>query len=381
VRRLAILGSTGSIGRSTLDVVEGLGDIEVVGLAARSSGDALVAQVDRWRPKVVALEDPGAAERVRARVPAGTTVLGGPDALSALAAMPEADVVLVAVVGAAGLRPTLAALEAGHDVALANKETLVAGGEIVTRARARSGAHLVPVDSEHSAIYQCLAGEDPRAVKRLILTASGGPFLRRPIGDLPRVTVEEALAHPTWNMGPKVTVDSATLMNKGLEIIEARWLFDVDAGSIDVVIHPQSLVHSMVEFVDGSIMAQLATPDMRGPIQHALTTPGRRVGPVRPMEWSRVTMTFEQPDPSRFPSLALAREALRAGGTTPAVLNAANEVAVARFLSRDVAFTDIPAIVGAVLARYAPRPAATLEAVLDADAWARREAAAVSPAA
>jgi 1-deoxy-D-xylulose-5-phosphate reductoisomerase len=381
VRRLAILGSTGSIGRSTLDVVEGLGDIEVVGLAARSSVDTLVAQVERWRPKIVAVEDGDACERVRARVPAGTTVLGGPDSLSAMASLPDIDTVLVAVVGAAGLRPTLAALDAGHDVALANKETLVAGGEIVTRARARSGARLVPVDSEHSAIFQCLVGEDPAAVKRLILTASGGPFLRRPIDDLRRATVEEALAHPTWNMGPKVTVDSATLMNKGLEIIEAHWLFDVDPARIDVVIHPQSLIHSMVEFVDGSIMAQLATPDMRGPIQYALTAPGRRTGPVRPMEWNRLTMTFEQPDPARFPSLALAREALRAGGTAPATLNAANEVAVSRFLKRNVDFTDIAAIVGTVLAKHAPRQAATLEAVLDADAWARREAIEVSPAA
>jgi 1-deoxy-D-xylulose-5-phosphate reductoisomerase len=380
VRRLAILGSTGSIGRSALDVVERLGDIDVVGLAARSSVDAVVAQVDRWRPKVVAIEDPEASERVRARVPVGTTVLGGPDALPTLAAMPELDIVLVAVVGAAGLRPTLAALEAGHDVALANKETLVAGGEIVTRARERSGARLLPVDSEHSAIYQCLAGQDRAAVRRLILTASGGPFLRRPIQDLPRATVEEALVHPTWNMGPKVTVDSATLMNKGLEIIEARWLFDIDPAHIDVVIHPQSLVHSMVEFVDGSIMAQLATPDMRGPIQYALTAPGRRAGPVRPMEWNHLTMTFEQPDPARYPSLALVRQALRLGGTAPASLNAANEVAVSRFLNRRVAFTDITAIVGAVLARVDPGPAATLDAVLDADRRARRDAEAVSAA-
>jgi 1-deoxy-D-xylulose-5-phosphate reductoisomerase len=284
--------------------------------------------------------------------------------------------VLVAVVGAAGLRPTLAALDAGHDVALANKETLVAGGEIVTRARERTGARLLPVDSEHSAIYQCLVGEDRASVKRLILTASGGPFLRRPLGDLRRVTVEEALAHPTWNMGPKVTVDSATLMNKGLEVIEARWLFDIDPARIDVVIHPQSLIHSMVEFVDGSVKAQVATPDMRGPIQYALTAPGRRAGSLRPVEWDRLTMTFEQPDPMRYPALGLVRRALRSGGTALACLNAANEVAVARFLDRRVAFTDISAIVGTVLGRHDPRPAATLDAVLDADGWARREAAA-----
>ncbi len=282
--------------------------------------------------------------------------------------------VLVAVVGAAGLRPTLAALEAGHDVALANKEALVAGGAVVAAARARSGARLLPVDSEHSAIAQCLAGQDRSAVRRLILTASGGPFLRRPLEELRFATLEEALVHPTWSMGPKVTIDSATLMNKGLEIIEAHWLFDVPPERIGVVIHPQSLVHSMVEFIDGSVIAQAAVPDMRGPIQYALTAPGRRPGLVRPVEWGGAALTFEEPDAVRFPSVALAREALGRGGTAPAVLNAANEVAVQRFLRRHIGFLDIVETVRAVLDRHATRPADGLETILQADAWARVEA-------
>lgn len=373
--RLVILGSTGSIGRAALEVAESLGDVRVTGLAVRASADALLAQVMRWRPRAVAIEDAAGAGRLEAALPAGTTLFGGPDAATELAAMPEADIVLVAVVGAAGLRPTLAALDAGHDVALANKETLVAGGHLVAAARDRSGVRLLPVDSEHSAILQCLTGEDRRTIRRLILTASGGPFLRRPLTDLNTVTVEEALAHPTWNMGRKVTIDSATLMNKGLEIIEAHWLFGVAPEQIEVVIHPQSLVHSMVEFTDGSTIAQMARPDMRGPIQHALTAPHRRPGLVRPLEWDRVSLTFEQPDPARFPALALAREALRRAGTAPAVLNAANEVAVERFLAGALRFPEITDTVAAVLAQHQPRPAPPLDAVLEADAWARERAA------
>ncbi len=373
--RLVILGATGSIGRAALEVAESLGDVQVVGLGVRRSADALLAQVMRWRPRAVAVEDTAAADRLAAALPAGTALFGGPDAATALAAMPDVDIVLVAVVGAAGLRPTLAALDAGHDVALANKETLVAGGHLVAAARDRAGARLLPVDSEHNAILQCLNGEDRRTVRRLILTASGGPFLRRPLTELHTVTVEEALAHPTWNMGRKVTIDSATLMNKGLEIIEAHWLFGVTPEQIEVVIHPQSLVHSMVEFTDGSTIAQVARPDMRGPIQYALTAPHRRAGLVQPLEWDRLSLTFEQPDPARFPALALAREALRQGGTAPAVLNAANEVAVEQFLGGTLRFPEITDTVAAVLAQHQPRPASSLEAVLDADTWARRRAA------
>jgi 1-deoxy-D-xylulose-5-phosphate reductoisomerase len=375
--RLVVLGSTGSIGRATLEVAEALGDVAVVGLAARRGGDLLLQQARRWRPRAVALADTSAAAAIRAGLPAGTDLLVGADAATTLAALPEADVVLIAVVGAAGLAPTLAAATGGRTVALANKESLVAGGALVRAACDHTGARLIPVDSEHSAIYQCLAGQDRAAVRRLLLTASGGPFLRRPVAELRDVTVEEALAHPTWNMGPKVTIDSATLMNKGLEVIEAHWLFGVAPEQIEILVHPQSLIHSMVEFADGATIAQAATPDMRGPIQYALTAPRRRPGLVRPMEWDRLTLTFERPDPQRFPALGLAAEALRRGGTAPAVLNAANEVAVSRFLAGAIRFAEIVDIVGDVLGRHQTRPARTLDAVLDADAWARAEAAQV----
>lgn len=371
--RLVVLGSTGSIGRAALEVAAGLGDVQVIGLAARRDAELLAEQAQRWRPRAVAVEEAAAGDRLRSHLPAGTQLLVGPDAATTLAAMPDADMALIALVGAAGLRPTLAALETGCDVALANKEALVAGGALVAAASERSGARLLPVDSEHSAIFQCLAGEDRTAVRRLILTASGGPFLRRPVDELGDVTADEALAHPTWTMGPKVTIDSATLMNKGLEIIEACWLFGVEAEKIDVVIHPQSIVHSMVEFVDGSIIAQAAVPDMRGPIQYALTAPARRPSLIRPVEWRRLALTFEEPEAERFPALAVAREALRRGGTAPAVLNAANEVAVGRFLDRRIRFPEIVETVRAVLARHEARSAVTLDAVLAADSWARRE--------
>ena len=375
--RLVVLGSTGSIGRAALEVAEALGDVSVVGLAARRSHDDLLRQARRWRPRAVAVEDPDAAALVRAGLPEGTELLVGREAATALAAMPDVDTVLVAVVGAAGLAPTLAAASAGRTIALANKETLVAGGALVRAVCHRTGARLIPVDSEHSAIYQCLAGEDRSAIHRIILTASGGPFLRRSLHELRDATVEEALAHPTWNMGRKVTIDSATLMNKGLEVIEAHWLFGVAPDQIDVVIHPQSLIHSMVEFTDGATIAQAATPDMRGPIQYALTAPRRRKGLVRPMEWDRLTLTFEHPDPKRFPALGLATDALRRGGTAPAVLNAANEVAVGRFLDGSIRFPEIVETVSVVLGRHQARPALTLDAVLEADAWARAEAAQV----
>jgi 1-deoxy-D-xylulose-5-phosphate reductoisomerase len=377
VTRLVVLGSTGSIGRAALEVAEALGDVSVVGLAARGGGDVLLRQARRWRPRAVALGDAAAAAAIRFALPSGTELLAGADALTTLAALPEADVILVAVVGAAGLAPTLAAAAAGRTIALANKESLVAGGALVRAVCDRTAARLIPVDSEHSAIYQCLAGQDRAAVRRLLLTASGGPFLRRPMAELRDVTVEEALAHPTWNMGRKVTIDSATLMNKGLEVIEAHWLFGVAPEQIEVLVHPQSLIHSMVEFADGATIAQAATPDMRGPIQYALTAPRRRPGLVRPMEWDRLTLTFERPDPQRFPALGLAAEALRRGGTAPAVLNAANEVAVGRFLEGAIRFPEIVDVVGVVLGRHQTRPAQTLDAVLDADAWARAEAAQV----
>jgi len=338
-RRLAILGSTGSIGRAALDVVRSLrasGEaFEVVGLAAHRNIELLAAQVREFRPAAVAVaaSRDAAAEALGAGAPGWHgEVLAGADGLAALAAGTGAELVLVAVSGVAGLRPTLAALDAGADVALATKEALVAGGPLIMEAAARSGRRLVPVDSEHSAIFQCLAGQSQAEVRRLWLTASGGPFRRRSPEELDAVTPQEALRHPTWSMGRKVTVDSATLMNKGLEIIEAHWLFGVPAERIEVVIHPQSLVHSCVEFVDGSVLAQIGPRDMRLPIQYALTYPRRQPAPPRPLDLRALgALEFEPPDPRRFPCLVHAREALARGGTAPAVLNAADEVAVRLF--------------------------------------------------
>ena len=379
-RRLVLLGSTGSIGQSTLDVVRFLrgseAAVEVAGLSAYRSVPRLAEQVREFRPAAVAV---GAAEDARALRAAAPgwhgEVLVGPGGLAALSAGGSADLALVAVEGVAGLRPTLAALEAGRDVALATKEVLVAGGALITAAAARTGRRLLPVDSEHSAIFQCLAGHPAEHVARLWLTASGGPFRRRSRGDMAGVTPAEALRHPTWKMGMKVTVDSATLMNKGLEIIEAHWLFGVPAERIEVVIHPQSLVHSCVEFVDGSVLAQLGPRDMRLPIQFALTYPARRPAPSAPLDLRTVgPLEFEPPDPTRFPCLIHAREALARGGTAPAALNAANEVAVRLFLDGRIGFLEIAALVGRVLAHHPPRPADSLEAVLDADRDARAQA-------
>ena len=374
-RRLVLLGSTGSIGRSTLEVVEHLEDVQVVGLSARRNVDVLAAQAARFHPQAVAVEDPGQARRLQGLLPAGIEVLAGRDGVAALAAHPGADLVLVAVVGIAGLLPTLAALRAGKDVALATKEALVAGGSLVTAQARASGKMLLPVDSEHSAIFQCLQDTPRPAVRRIVLTASGGPFLHRPLETLSRATPEEALSHPTWKMGQKITVDSATLMNKGFEVLEARWLFDLAPEQIDVVIHPQSLVHGLVELVDGSVLAQIAPPDMRLAIQFALTYPERRVSLLRPLSWEGsgegITMTFAPPEPERYPCLVLAREALRAGGTVPAVLNAANEVAVALFLERRIPFGEIPVLLRRTLDAHRPVVTPTLEDVQVADAWAR----------
>lgn len=371
MKRLVVLGSTGSVGRQTLEAVDALaGELEVVALGTRRDADTLLAQAHRYHPRVVALVDETAAESVRARLPQGTTLLAGAGALVELASVP-AEVVLVGVVGVAGLRPTLAALRAGRDVALANKESLVAGGELVMREARARGRRVLPVDSEHAAVAQCLRGERPESVRRIVLTGSGGPFLRRPMADLAQVTPEEAVAHPTWSMGPKISVDSATLMNKGFEVIEAHWLFALEPGRIDVVIHPQSVVHALVEFVDGHWKAQLAPPDMRMVIASALTAPERRMLPARPLEWDRMQLTFEPPDPARYPCLGLARAALAAGGTMPAVLNAANEVAVEAFLAGGIRFTDIAAAAAETMDAHRPVPTPSLDEILAADAWAR----------
>ena len=375
MKRLVVLGSTGSIGRQALEIVDAFpGEFAVVGLGARRSTDLLAQQARRYRPRAVAVVDEDAAAGLGGQLPPGTEMFVGKDALRSAARI-EADAVLVAVVGIAGLLPTLDALRSGHDVALANKETLVAGGALVMDAVRASGRRLVPVDSEHAAVLQCLLGEDPQAVARVLLTGSGGPFLRRPIGDLAGVTREEALAHPTWRMGAKITVDSATLMNKGLEVIEAHWLFGLAPEHIEVVIHPQSIVHSLVEFVDRSVKAQLAPPDMRLVIAYALRGPARAALPVTGLRWDRLDLTFERPDPVRYPCLALAYAALRAGGTMPAVMNAANEVAVERFLAGAIPFTEIAGWVERAMDAHRPSALHSVDDILTADAWARAQVA------
>jgi len=375
---LAILGSTGSIGVQTLEVAECLGDqVRVVALAANSNVEALASQVRRFRPLAVALRDPAAAGRLRQEVGSlDVAVWEGDEGMERVATHPEAQLVVSAMVGAAGLLPTLSAIRAGKHVALANKETLVAAGAIVTGEAARAGVRLLPVDSEHSALFQCLVGEPVGAVERLILTASGGALRHLSPAQLSKVTVADVLAHPTWNMGDKLTVDCATLMNKGLEILEAQWLFGIALDRISVVIHHQSIVHSLVEFVDGSAKAQLSPPDMRLPIQYALTYPGRA-----PADWPRLdlagvgSLTFEEPDFARFPCLELALDAGRRGGTAPAVLSAADEVAVQAFLEGRLAFTEIPRILHQTLTAHTVADSPELAEILEADAWARALAA------
>ena len=377
-KQIAIVGATGSIGRQALDVVRHHPDaLRVVALAGGRRVEPMLAQVTESVSHVV-MDQPEAARALRealiARGRGDVTVAAGPDALVELVTHPDVDLVLMAMVGARALVPTLAALEAGKDVALATKEVLVAGGPLVMNAAKRGRARLLPVDSEHSAIFQCLQGEAPKAVARLILTASGGPFRDTPLEELQRVTPEQALRHPTWRMGAKVTIDSATLMNKGLEVIEAHWLFGVPLERIDVVVHPQSIVHSCVELVDGSILAHLGPTDMRIPIQYALLYPERAPSPVRRLSLADVgSLTFHAPDRTRFPALDLAYAAARTGGTMPAVLNAANEVAVELFLQGRIGFTDIPRLVEAVMDDHEPQEA-ELTAILEADGWARRVA-------
>lgn len=377
---VAILGSTGSIGRQALEVIAAAQPkFRVVALCAGSDEETLSEQVVRFRPRFAALRDPAAAGRLRQRGHRGVTIGAGPDALVEAATYDGVDVVLVSVVGFAGLLPTLRALESGRRVALANKETLVAAGELVMRAVARADAQaatprLMPVDSEHSALFQTLVGRDRSHVARITLTASGGPFRLTPASELAHVTPEQALRHPTWRMGGKITIDSATLMNKGLEVIEAFHLFGVPLDRIDVVVHPQSAVHSIVEFQDGSLLAQMATADMRLPIAYALWYPEAAPRFVKRLDLTALgRLEFEPPDYERFPCLPLAVEACRRGKTYPTVLNAANEVAVYAFLEGRIAFTEIPRVIEAVLeAHDATTP--TLDDVLAADAWARREA-------
>ena len=368
-----MLGSTGSIGVNTLDVVASLPErFEIAGLAAGSNWALLAEQAQRFRPRCVVISDPSKA--VPSDLPAGTELLTGPDAVERLASADDVDMVVSAVVGAAGLRGTWAALEAGKDVALANKESLVVAGELVTELARSRGAALLPVDSEHSALFQALHGEDPAHVRRLVLTASGGPFRGRSREELEHVTVEDALKHPTWDMGAKITIDSATLLNKALEVIEARWLFGVPADDIDVIVHPESVIHSFVEYADGSVMAQMSPPDMRLPIQYALTYPERCDGPAKKLDWSSLSrLTFERPDRETFPALDLGFEVARRGGTCGAVLNAAKESAVELFLAGEMRFPRISEACRDVLQNhhFVPRP--TLEELTAADRWARQE--------
>jgi 1-deoxy-D-xylulose-5-phosphate reductoisomerase len=375
-RRVVVLGSTGSIGTSALDIVAALPDrLTVLGLSAHANWDLLRQQAHRFRPRFVTVTDPTAAGRVNAKeLPPGCELLCGPDAVACMAVDPDADVILTAVVGAAGLDGTWAALEAGKTVAVANKETLVMAGPFVTDLARRRGGKLLPVDSEHSAIFQALHGSSADAVERVVLTASGGPFRGWSRAQLAGVTVEQALNHPTWRMGKKITIDSATLMNKALEVIEARWLFGLEPEQIDVIVHPESVIHSFVEFRDASILAQLSPPDMRLPIQYALLYPERVHGPARRLNWRELSLWhFEQPDHETFPSVQLGYEVARRGGTCGAVLNAANEAAVARFLNEDLDFLDIPRACRAALDHHDFDPTPSLADLARCDRWARQE--------
>jgi len=378
MKSISILGSTGSVGVTTLDVVSRFPDrFRVVAMAAGQNLDLLVDQIKRFKPELVSVATPELARDLRGRL-AGEKVdiAHGMDGAIAVATHCDAQFVMSAIVGAVGLRPTLAAAKAGKDVGFANKETLVVAGEVMTRAVRDSGSKLLPVDSEHNAIFQCLEGRQRANVKRIILTASGGPFLKLPLERFATVTVAEALKHPTWRMGAKITIDSASLMNKGLEVIEARWLFDLPAEKISVVIHPQSVIHSMVEMIDGSVIAEMAIPDMAIPVAYALAYPERLpMTHLKPLSLAECgALTFEQPDVNRFPCLRLAFEALKAGGTMPCALNAANEVMVAAFLAGETQFLDIARNIETVMTRHSNQPARTLEDLIETDGWARAQA-------
>jgi len=377
-RKVLLLGSTGSIGASALKVARAIPErMEIVGLAAQRSVDALVQQVLETGVKQVGVTDAEAARRARGLLPRDVEVFDSASGLVELVRASDADLVLVAIVGIAGLAPALEAIERGKDLAVASKEILVMAGEAVMSAAQRKGARVLPVDSEHNAIFQCLEGRDPATVRRLILTASGGPFREADTAELEHVTVEQALKHPTWNMGRKITIDSATLFNKGLEMIEARWLFGVPMSRVDVVVHPQSIVHSMVEFIDNSVLAQLSHSDMCFPIQYAVTWPDRVANDLEPLDFAKLAaLHFEAPRDEVFPALRLARQAGETGGTLPAVMNAANEVAVERFLGRHIKFTQIWQTVERVMEAHDVVQHPALKQLVEADAWARARAAA-----
>ena len=376
MKRVAILGSTGSIGVQALDVVARFPDrFEVVALSAGRNAARLAEQVRRFRPRLVAVADEAAARDLAAMVPAGVEIVPGEAGAVAAATHPDVEFVLAAISGGAGLRSTAAAVEAGKAIGLANKESLVLAGELIMRRAQARGVSILPVDSEHSAIHQSLAGHYKAEVRRLILTASGGPLRTVPAAELRDVTPARALKHPNWSMGDKITIDSATLMNKGLEVIEARWLFGVEPRRIDIVVHPESIVHSMVEYIDGSVVAQLGVSDMRGPISYALGHPERLALDLPPLDLARLgRLTVETPDAARFPAFTLAYRALELGGTAPAVLSGADEAAVAAFLAGRCRFTDIAELCAAALEAHTIEPLRSVEQALLASEWGRREA-------
>lgn len=376
MKNVVLLGSTGSIGTSTVKVADDLPDqIRLLALGAGNNVELLLEQTRKHKPQAISISDPTKAQELQAALGMSTEVYSGNEGLIKLATLPAADIVLIAIVGTAGLQPALAAIRAGKDIAIASKEILVMAGEIVMSEARKYGVRVLAVDSEHSAIFQCLDGKPSDSVRKLWLTASGGPFRKTPKSDFASITVEQALKHPSWVMGRKITIDSATLFNKALEMIEARWLFDIEMARVAVVVHPQSVIHSMVEFVDGCMLAQLSTPDMCLPIQYALTYPERaRSDRVQTSLAKLGSLTFEEPDTDRFPALDLARRAGEVGGTLPAVLNAANEVAVEAFVNRKLNFPQITETVRRTMDAHAVIEHPNLEQILEADAWARQEA-------
>ena len=372
-KKIAVLGSTGSIGTQTLDVVRANGDLEVEALSAGSNIDLLEQQIREFRPKLAAVyhEEKAVQSRERLR-DMDVRVVSGMDGLLELAVMPETEILVTAIVGMIGIRPTIAAIEAGKDIALANKETLVTAGHLIMPLAKEKGVKILPVDSEHSAIFQCLSGEERRSVDKLLITASGGPFRGKKREELRKVTVEDALRHPNWSMGHKITIDSATLVNKGLEVMEARWLFDVELNDIQVVVQPKSIIHSMVQFRDGAVMAQLGTPDMKLPIQYALYYPDRRYLEGERLDFRTLKeITFEEPDTETFEGLPLAVRASREGGTMPTIFNAANERLVAKFLHREIALLDIYDGIRGAMEHHQKKENPSLEEILDAEreAW------------
>ena len=372
-KKIAVLGSTGSIGTQTLDVVRANGDLEVEALSAGSNIDLLEQQIREFRPKLAAVYHEEKAVQLRERLrDMDVRVVSGMDGLLELAVMPETEILVTAIVGMIGIRPTIAAIEAGKDIALANKETLVTAGHLIMPLAKEKGVKILPVDSEHSAIFQCLSGEERRSVDKLLITASGGPFRGKKREELRKVTVEDALRHPNWSMGHKITIDSATLVNKGLEVMEARWLFDVELNDIQVVVQPKSIIHSMVQFRDGAVMAQLGTPDMKLPIQYALYYPDRRYLEGERLDFRTLKeITFEEPDTETFEGFPLAVRASREGGTMPTIFNAANERLVAKFLHREIAFLDIYDGIRGAMEHHQKKENPSLEEILDAEreAW------------